>query len=202
MGKEKQKMVMIGAVGVVLLGLIIYFGIVKTYDVIGETNAKIKLKQGEIQGYQDKIDKIPDLKRKKEAIQDVLEDFIRILPDDANDEHFALLTMINDYQIETNMDFDMFKPVERRGRKKKGQVEDLGFVQQQFRLEIEGQFFDLARLLNLIERTEKFLRIDNFHLFRPEARGTEGRDLTHLRAEITMSTFTYKEKKETARRGQ
>lgn len=195
MGKEKQKMVLIGVCAVVLLGLIVYFGIVQTYKKIGDTKKKIEAKDAEIRGYQDKINQIPKLKERRNAIQGVLEEFVRILPDNAMDEHFALLGMINDYKNETNIEMDRFDPVEEK-RKQKGEKETLGFIQQQFRLEVEGQFFDLARLLNLIERTEKFLRIDSFRLSRPEASERPGGDLSHLKAEITMSTFTYKEPKQ------
>lgn len=195
MGKEKQKIVVVVAVGVVVFAVIVYLGIYKTYQTIGVTRGALADVQSKIDAHKEKGRAIPTLKEKKRQIELVVEDFAKILPDDATAEHYQLLELVDDFKEETNIKLLRFDPAKKKKKKKKGEGEDSAFLRHQFKLEMEGRFFDIARLMNLIERTEKFLKIDSFHCYRPGKGNREPGDLTHLVAEVTMSTFTYKRPK-------
>jgi Tfp pilus assembly protein PilO len=196
MGREKRIILTVIAIGVVVTALIVYLGIVQTFKQMRETQTKIDEKQREINDYTAKQGKIDGLKKKKEKIDEVVESFAKILPNDATEENWKLLDLLDQYSSETTTRVKDFRYVPPEGKEV---AEQPAFIRHRFRLEIEGHFFDLARLVNLIERTEKFLKIDSFRFSRldPSQRKEEG-DLTELAAQVNLSTYTYDYKKRPA----
>ncbi|MCZ6689781.1 MAG: type 4a pilus biogenesis protein PilO [Planctomycetota bacterium] len=190
MSKDKQKMALILVVGLVAAAAIGYVWIFKTFGEISNLEAQKETVDVEIKDYEEKISKIKGLQEAKDQLKEVVEDFAKILPDDGVEESYALFEILSQYQDETNIEVDSWNHIPRRGKRKKGERPP-AFVRHQFKLRAKGHFFDIARLMNLFERTEKFLRIDSFRCGRP-TKGKPGEmDLTKLNMEMTLSTFTY-----------
>ena len=197
MSKDKQKMALILVVGLVAAGAIGYLGIFKKLAVINDLKTQKDKVDTEIGEYEVKIRGIDGKREQKEAIRGAVDDFAKILPDDGMDESYNLFSILSEYQDETNIEVDSWTYVPRKGKRPKGKPRD-PFQQHQFKLKARGHFFDIARLMNLFERTEKFLRIDSFRCGRP-TKGKPGEmDLTKLEVEMTLSTFTYSDKQRNA----
>ena len=198
MSKDKQKIAFLIAVGVIAGGLIAWQFIYKTSNSITSLKGDIKVQEKLIDEYQKKIDEIPKLMDERDLIEEVVEEFSRILPDDARREQIRLTAMIEDFKGESGIKFVKLQPRDRRkkpspGGGQKGQQQQASaFERHTYELVIEGRFFDFVTLVNKIEKSQKFIKIDEFSCNRiQEKTRRPGGDLTYLTCRIVMSFYTY-----------
>ena len=189
MSKDRQKIIGISVVTVLLGVLIVWFGIIRTQKKISDVDVEVRAVEDQISIYEGKRDAIPGLEAEKKAIEEVVEDFVRILPNDADDKLFELNRVIGQYKDEANINAEALTPI--ISPVKPGEEEVTAFKRHQYELTMTAHFFDFARLMNLLEANQHFIKVDSFRCYRPVASEQEGEDLTLLAAELRMSTYTY-----------
>lgn len=195
MSKDKQKMAFLIVVGIVAGALISWQGIWKTSTEITKLKVEIDKKKGEIKSYEDKINQIPKLLEERSKIEEVVEEFSRILPDSAIREEQRLNKLIEEFVGEkANIELVKFGPKDR-GRAPAGKQEEepSAFERHRYEMEILGHFFDFVTFVNQIEKSEKFIKVDSFKCTRVrEEKKRPGGDLTYLTCRVTFSFYTYK----------
>lgn len=195
MSKDKQKIAFLIVAGIVAGVLISWQGIWKTQKSITSLNSQIKAKEAEIKEFETKINQIPKLRAERDSIEDVVEEFSRILPDSAVREEQRLSALIDDFLGDKQtIELVKFGPKDRRAKPvpKGTEVVPPTFARHRYELEIQGHFFDFVTFVNQIEKSEKFIKVDSFRCSRvKDAKSRPGGDLTYLVCKVVFSFYTY-----------
>lgn len=177
---EKQRMMIAAAVGVLLVGVLLYL----TYSArkqkeLAEQNIATYMKK--TRDARDKIKQIPALRQEEFQLDNDVKEYVRILPKEA--EINKLYEIVNDLKDEAGVKLERYTI----GREAKGRKKMSASFQTHTRdLKLKGKFFSVAKFINLIERYKRFMRVESFDL---KPGGDEGVD--ELDASLKFSTFTY-----------
>jgi Tfp pilus assembly protein PilO len=180
---EKQKLMVAAAVAAAIaigLAYLIYVEYGTSVEAL-ETTANVK--KG-IQLAEAKIKEIPGLEAERNRLAAVVEEYVRILPDEKEVE--ALLETLSELKDKAGLAPDAITSFtftqEPIGTSRSAASANFQKYVRQVRL--RATLFQFADFVNRLERYKRFIQVDSFSL-RPQTEGTV-HDIN-----MQMSTFTY-----------
>jgi len=179
---EKQKlMVAVAIAAAIAMGLA--YVIYVEYRASVETLATTANVKNDIEAAEAKIKEIPGLEADRNRLAAVVEDYVRILPDEKEVE--ALLETLSELKDKAGLAPDAITSFtftqEPIGASRAASANFQKYIRQ---VRLKATLFQFADFVNRLERYKRFIQVDTFSL-RPLAEGTE-QDIT-----LQMSTFTY-----------
>lgn len=205
---EKQKIIFTILVITVFLGALGALNYFK-YKDRSELLAKIDNLKQEEKKYNDKIAKIPELRKIRKDLANTIEQYTGILPQEEHVEHDAFAEIIDGYSRETQVviqEVEYLKPKDRsKDKNAAGKTADQNFLRHRYRLNLAGTFPDFLRFIGKIENHTRFLKIDEINIKpfgAPDVTNEmdDKHDPTTLERakvpikeiELVLSTYTYK----------
>lgn len=179
---EKQKMIIAAAVGVLLVGVLLYL----TYSAKTQKEAAekdIAAFQKRFREARERIKEIPALRQKEFELNNAVNEYVKILPTEQEVE--KMYDTVNDLKDEAGIQLSSYRPGKQAGKSR--QKMSSNFQMHTRDIRISGNFFAIVKFINLIERYKRFMRVESFDL-----KPTEG-DI--LDSTVKFSTFTYTPKK-------
>jgi len=178
---DKRKLLIAAAMSVLIVGVLAYL-IYSDYETISSLKAECERHLRNIDTAKAKIREIPALREQRYKLTQIVEEYVRILPDQREVE--ALYDTLAAFEEKSHVRIrSITAPPPERGRRK--QATSANFVKHTRDLNVYGTFFQVATFINLIENYKRFMRVDSFTM-RPGGE-TEG----CLNLTMKMSTFTY-----------
>ncbi len=180
---ERQKLIAsIAAVVAVAAGLL--YLIYRERTISAETEASIRNCRINIKTAEEKIAQIPALDAERTRLTEVVEEYVRILPDEKEVE--ALLETLSELKQEAGLVPDAiesftFVPEPAAAGRHATSANFQKYIRQ---VRLRATLFQFATFVNLLERYKRFIQVDSFNI-RPQAEGME-HDIN-----MQMSTFTY-----------
>jgi len=173
---EQQKLIIAGGVGLVVVAVLLYM----VYDA----QAQIQKARKEITSYrqkivtaQQRIKEIPALREKRYALTNAVEEYVRILPNGREVE--ALLDTVSDLKKEAEIELMSFR-IERGQRRRGG---SRNFEKHTRQTKVVGEFFNIAKFINLLERYKRFMSVESFEM--------KPKEKKMIDADLKFSTYTY-----------
>jgi Tfp pilus assembly protein PilO len=181
---ERQKLlVTIASIAAVAVGLL-YLDY-REYTALAETRNTIENTRAAIKAAEAKIAEIPTLEAERARLTEVVEENVRILPDEKEVE--SLLETLSELKDQSGLTPDAIESFQfaqesasARGRS----TASANFQKYICQVRLRATLFQFATFVNLLERYKRFVQVDSFSM-KPEATGAE------LDVNMQMSTFTY-----------
>lgn len=180
---EKQQLLVAAAVAAaiaVFLGCLIF----SEYRTSQETQVMIDSCKRNIEMADAKIREIPTLEAERNRLTAVVEEYVRILPDEKEVE--ALLETLSELKDKAGLAPDAIESftfaAEPTGVKSRAASANFQKYIRQVRL--RATLFQFADFVNRLERYKRFIQVDSFSI-RPEGDSLENGIM------MQMSTFTY-----------
>ncbi|NOZ23612.1 MAG: type 4a pilus biogenesis protein PilO [Planctomycetes bacterium] len=177
---EQQKLLAAAGVGIVVVGVLLYM-IYDSQSQIQKARTEIITYRKKIVKAQQRIKEIPALREKRYALTNAVEEYVKILPDGREVE--ALLDTLSDLRKEAEVELISFR-ITREARRGKGGSRK--FEKHTRQAKLVGEFFNIAKFINLLERYKRFMSVESFSL-KPK----EGKMLD---VDLKFSTYTYQRK--------
>lgn len=187
---ENRKLWLIGG-GAALVCALAGAGVFWTMGVIEETRLATEQKRAEVMAAEQKIAKIPSSEQEVIILRENLGDYVKILPDSRDLNHFV--KMLNAFEQQAGIRAIEFKPGRAPRAAPGKQVERFSRIEYQY--EFTATLWQFLRFVNFIENWERFVSITNFSI---EAGGkaaneepeTRDGEVVH-RVKLTMETYVY-----------
>ncbi len=183
MDETRKLVVSIVVVLLLVAGLtvLIYFGVKTQNQLKGDITDKEQL----VVGLEAKIAQIPDLRKHKEMLAESQEIAERVLPDVKELE--ALDEVLTSFERQSG-----FELLERNPRLTRAPISPQApqepYEKYTYTLKGRGDFFAFVKLLSLLERHERFIRVDSFDIkVKPE----ESEEFPLCDVSLEISTFSY-----------
>lgn len=179
---EKQKMAIALAV-VIAIAAGLLFLIYKERSLAVATQAKIDKCRKDIKACEAKIAEIPALEAERNRLTAVVEEYVRILPDEKEVE--ALLETLSELKDQSGLAPDAiesFTFVPEPASSTRGGT-SANFQKYIRQVRLRATLFQFATFVNLLERYKRFIQVDNFNI--------PGGDTREHDISMQMSTFTY-----------
>ena len=180
---EKQQLLVVAAVAAaiaVFLGVLVFM----EYRTAGEAQETIGSIRHNLDMADAKIKEIPALQAERNRLTEVVEEYVRILPDEKEVE--ALLETLSELKDKAGLAPDAIESftfaAEPASARRAGTSENFQKYIRQVRL--HATLFQFADFVNRLERYKRFIQVDSFSL-RPQPDSLE-HDIM-----MQMSTFTY-----------
>jgi len=174
---EKHKLIIAGVIGVLVVGAMLYL----TYSAYQQKQAaeqEIVKYQDRLRKARDRIKEIPALRQREFELSTAVNEYVKILP--TSGEVNKLYDTINDLKDEAGVQLLSY----RVGRASGGRRKMSSNFQMHTRdLKLVGDFFSIAKFINLIERYKRFMRVESFDM-KPSEGG-------QIDSTLKFSTFTY-----------
>jgi len=155
------------------------------YRASGETQQTIANLQQSIEKADGKIREIPALEAERNRLTEVVEEYVRILPDEKEVE--ALLETLSELKDKAGLAPDAIESftfaAEPTGAKSRAAT-SANFQKYMRQVRLHATLFQFADFINRLERYKRFIQVDSFSL-RPQADSLE-QDIN-----MQMTTFTY-----------
>jgi hypothetical protein len=184
---EKQQILLVVSVSTLLSGLA-GGGVWWTKGAIEEQIAATKTLNEQVVAAEQKIGEIPGLERGVIILRENLQEYVKILPAEKEENEFVRAT--NTFFIQAGVQMDKFMPVTRGTPGKK-----TAFDQYTYQFEFRATIWQFMKVVSFFENYERFVKITSFSLqsgdtVQTQARGPlqPGQDMLH---KITMSVETY-----------
>jgi len=180
---ERQQLLVVGAV---TAAIAVFLGclIVMEYNAAAKTKEDIKALQAQIAVAEAKIQEIPALEEERKHLTEVVEEYVKILPDEKEVE--ALLETLSELKDKAGLAPDAIESftfaAEPSGQSRASASANFQKYVRQVRL--RATLFQFADFVNRLERYKRFIQIDSFSI-RPQPDSPE-HDIA-----MQMSTFTY-----------
>ena len=180
---EKQKL-LVAAAAVAAVAFGMAYLIYGEYRASGEALETIESAKKDIEMAEGKIAEIPGLEAERNRLAALVEEYVRILPDEKEVE--ALLETLSELKDKAGLapdaitSFTFTQDPIGAGRS----AASANFQKYIRQVRLKATLFQFADFVNRLERYKRFIQVDTFTL-RPVADGTE-HDIT-----MQMSTFTY-----------
>ena len=198
---EKQKIIVAILVFVALTGSMIALNVMK-FKSRKELQANFDNLIGEENRANGRISHIPELRKKRADLANIIDEYTKILPLEKHIEHDAFANTIDRFSQESQV---VIQKVEYVKRNQEEENPDESFIRHRYRLSLVGTFPNFLRFANRIENHERFLKLDDI-LINPLGAGSRDisrnskdlSDVLDLAAvpfkdiEVTLSTYTYK----------
>ena len=180
---ERQQLLVVGAV---TAAIAVFLGclIVMEYNAAAKSKEDIKGIQAQITVAEAKIREIPALEAERNRLTEVVEEYVRILPDEKEVE--ALLETLSELKDKAGLAPDAIESftfaAEPSGQSRASASANFQKYVRQVRL--RATLFQFADFANRLERYKRFIQVDSFSI-RPQS-DTPEHDIS-----MQMSTFTY-----------
>jgi Tfp pilus assembly protein PilO len=200
---ENQKII------VAVLGVIVLAGALGALNYLkfkerGELQAKLESLRKEEQKANELIAQIPELRKKREDLANIIDQYTSILPLEEHIQHEAFAEIVDNYRKETNVVIQKLEPV--IGKDSEGADGDDGnFLRHRYHINLIGSFPDFLRFINKIENHTRFLKIDEIKIkplgAQEQTQGLSDKNEAELlelakmpfkEIEVVVSTYTYK----------
>jgi Tfp pilus assembly protein PilO len=199
---EKQK---IGLTAVVVIALAGGLGALNffKYKQRSELLAKLENLKKDEQKANDLIAQIPDLRKKRADLANIIDQYASILPQEIHIEHERFAEILDNYRKDTLVVIQAMEYLHSSDSEE--QEQDGNFLRHRYRINLIGTLPDFLRFINKIENHTRFLKIDEVRI-KPlgaaeESRGLSDKNEAELlelakvpfkEIEIVVSTYTYK----------
>lgn len=198
---EKQKIIVATLVFVVLVGSLIASNVMK-FNERKELMARHDNLVAEEKKANDRIAQIPELRKKRANLANIIDQYASILPEEKHIEHDAFADIIDRFSQETQV---VIQKVDYLQSNQEEENPDENFIRHRYRLTLVGTFPNFLRFANRIENHERFLKLDDISI-KPLGAGTRNVSNTSKNEtelldmasvpfkdiEVTLSTYTYK----------
>lgn len=204
---EKQKIILTVLVVLVILGglgTLNYFKYVERSELLAKLNNLAK----EEKQANDLIAQIPELRKKRADLANIIDQYTSILPREEHVEHEAFAEIIDGYRRETDVVIQETTYLHSSDGEEEEEAEG-NFLRHRYRINLIGTFPNFLRFINKIENHTRFLKIDEIKI-KPLGAANDTRGLSDEREgelleyakvpykeiEIIVSTYTYKKDEE------
>ena len=181
---ERQKLLIVIA-GLAAIAVGILYLLYREYTSAQETQVSIENTRMAIKTAEAKIVDIPSLEAERARLTEVVEENVRILPDEKEVE--ALLETLSELKDQSGLApdaIDSFQFVQEPASAKGRGTTSANFQKYVRQVRLRATLFQFAVFVNLLERYKRFIQVDSFSM-KPQAEGAE------LDINMQMSTFTY-----------
>jgi Tfp pilus assembly protein PilO len=182
---QKKLLLTIGGTSLALC-LLAGGGIYYTQGLIEEVDARVADKQKAIEDADRKIATIPALEKAVIILRENLDEYVKILPNDAELSNF--LRMLN----QSNRQAGITKSNSLTGKNRR-EAKGERFTAIEYTYDIEATLWQCMKFMNLIENFERFVSITEFQVTSGDrGRGDDTRDgaVVH-KVRLTMQTYKY-----------
>jgi hypothetical protein len=162
---DKQKIILAGAVCVLLVAGVAtlhYFKLRERSDLLKQIESYGK----QAQDAQAKIARIPELRKERENMANIINEYMQILPKEEHVQHDAFVDIIDGYRKDTQIVIQKaeYVPIKEKQVKKKGgkpePEKNKDFLRHRYRFKLFGTVPELVEFINKIENHTRFLKID------------------------------------------
>lgn len=192
MGKETKGVVLIALVFFLVAAFTGYL-VYEKRNELEETSLNNNRLRQDITKLKERAEQRDKLVRKLEELQKAVKEYVKILPSAEIATPEKLQKVFYDYAQRTGVDINELevgqqktRAAPRRGRNAKRKKPD-PFDKIEVRFQIQAEFEQFVKFLNLIEKHENFLQVTFFNL--QELKAEEGP--ARLQVNLTVSTFRY-----------
>ena len=164
---EKQKIIVATLVFVVLVGSLIASNVMK-FNERKELMARHDNLVAEEKKAHDRIAQLPELRKKRANLANIIDQYASILPEEKHIEHDAFADIIDRFSQETQV---VIQKVDYLQSNQEEENPDENFIRHRYRLTLVGTFPNFLRFANRIENHERFLKLDDISI-KPLGAGT------------------------------
>jgi Tfp pilus assembly protein PilO len=178
---DERQALIITVIVVVLAVVAIGAGLFFTYRELGQLNEENANLDAKITDAQNKVNKIPDLKKQVSILLADLVLYEEILPDEKEIENIQ--DLFNDFKKEASIEIVSVRPKAVRTSMRPVQA---NYDQHTYDLKLVGTYYQFMKFVNLLETHNRFIKVDTFEI--------RQKDPDSLISDIalTISTFSFK----------
>ena len=168
---------------VILIGTLVAFGVWLFLGIReqGRLEDSLTQKRDERQELRGKVAQLPSLRQEKQKLQGELHEYETILPKDR--ELDKIFDTITEFEGESSVRILSVSP--KREARDTGKPATTSYKKVSYRVDVIGDFFQIAQFVNLLENWDRFVQVDSFNI------KSKDEDTLINEATLMVSTFVY-----------